>query len=55
MRNGLKSVGTIYYRADGSCSSVFQNHRLDHIFLCGISIPPEKLKYARFVYTAFNP
>jgi hypothetical protein len=44
--NGLKSVGTICYRAYGSCSSTFQNRRLDHIFSRAISIPCEKLKCA---------
>jgi hypothetical protein len=45
MCNGLKSVGTICYRAYGSRSPAF--HRLDHIFLRGISISCEKLKCAR--------
>jgi hypothetical protein len=44
MCNGLKSVGTICYRAYGSRSPAF--HRLDHIFLRGISISCEKLKCA---------
>jgi hypothetical protein len=43
-RMGLKSVGTICYRADGFCRSRFQSRRLDHIFLRGISIPCENLK-----------
>ena len=46
MCNGLKSVGTICYRADGSRSSAFQS-RLGHIFLRGISISCKKLKCAR--------
>ena len=49
IRNGLKSVETICYRAYDSCSSTFQSHRLDHIFSRGISIPCEKLKYAQII------
>ena len=48
MYNGLKSVGTIRYRAYGSCGSGFQSHRLDYIFPRGISIPCENLKCALF-------
>ena len=44
MCNGLKSVGTICYRAYGSGTRSYQSHRLDHIFPRGISIPCEKLK-----------
>ena len=44
MCNGLKSVGTICYRAYGSYSSAFQSHRPDHIFPRGISIPCEKIE-----------
>jgi hypothetical protein len=47
--NGLKSVGTMCYRADGSCRSTFQNRRPDHIFPREISIPCEKLKCARLM------
>ena len=47
MYNGLKSVETICYRADGSRGSAFQSQRLEHIFPRGISIPCEKLKCAR--------
>ena len=47
MRNGLKSVGTICYRAYGSYCSVFQCRKLDKIYFTGISIPVQIFAFPR--------